>query len=572
ASVGECGVRAGLGDCKRVIRTLVLVGASGVPALNPWMEYLARTGEVAVELVTDTAPLANLDGFDVVVAHAPGGHLSAGEEAGLCSFVAGGGGFVGLHCTNEQWSPGSRYREMMGGAPDGRLPRMELVADVRSASHDITRRTPKTVRVLDSCCGQGDLGADVEILLSTTWRSREVPIAYARNHGAGRVFYWGLGETVDAYASEDMRGLLYRAVRHVAGWEERASLGVGLLGFGAIGPEHTAAISRTAGLRLTAVCDRSPERLRAALADGAEPALLTEADRLLAHPEVDVVVVSTPPNTHAALAQRALEAGKHVVVEKPFCLTSAQADRLLAAAQAADLVLTVYQSRRWDPDYLALLDLVRSGALGEIFRVEAFVGGFEHPCHLWHSDSEVSGGVIYDWGAHYLDWILQLLPAPVLQVDATRQNRVWHDVTNDDQFEIRLRFEGGAEASFLHSDIAAARKPKWYVLGTRAAVVGQWREAVLSSQGPNGLVEEHLPVSDLPCELHVLRPAGRGLSHDERLSLPPVPEAAFYRNLAGHLLAREPLAVTPEFARRNIQVMEAALQAAEAGLPRTVRI
>ncbi len=87
-----------------MIRTLVLAGKHNVPALDPWLEYLGRTGEVAVELVTETEPLTKLDDFDVVVAHAPSGHLSPTEEAGLCNFVTAGGGFVGLHCTSERWA------------------------------------------------------------------------------------------------------------------------------------------------------------------------------------------------------------------------------------------------------------------------------------------------------------------------------------------------------------------------------------------------------------------------------------------------------------------------------------
>ena len=81
-----------------------------------------------------------------------------------------------------------------------------------------------------------------------------------------------------------------------------------------------------------------------------------------------------------------------------------------------------------------------------------------------------------------------------------------------------------------------------------------------------------LPVADLPCELHVMRPGGAGRSHDERIALPPSPPHAFYRNLAGHLLAREPLAVSPDSARRNIAVMEAATAAAATGQPVPVRI
>lgn len=555
-----------------MIRTLVLAGSRSGPTLEPWLNYLARTGQVNVELVSETSPLAHLDGFDVVVAHAPGGPLGPTEEASLCRFVAGGGGFVGLHCTNHHWAGGSSYRAMMGGRPNGSTPLGELVVDVAAGGHAVTRRVGGRFTVWDSCFGEPELAGDAEVLLTTTWRSQVVPVAYARSHGSGRVFHCGLGESAATFGSEAVQGILYRALRHVTGLQEESVVGVGLVGYGAIAPEHTRAIAAVPGLSLAAVCDRDPLRLQEAARDGDVPLLTGDADELLASPDVGMVVISTPPITHAPLALRALRAGKHVVVEKPFCMRAAEADELLEARSASGKVLTVYQNRRWDPDFLALQRIFRDDVLGEVFHIEAFVGGFDHPCHFWHSDSRVSGGVVFDWGAHYLDWILQLLPFPVVRVDASRQKRVWHDVSNDDQFEIRLTFENGAEVSFLHSDIAAARKPKWYVLGTRAAVVGHWREATLSARGPNGVVEEHLPVADLPCELHIMRPAGDGLVSDERIALGASPQAAFYRNLAGHVLAQEPLAVTPESARRNIQVMEEALAAADSGQPRSVRI
>jgi hypothetical protein len=103
--------------------------------------------------------------------------------------------------------------------------------------------------------------------------------------------------------------------------------------------------------------------------------------------------------------------------------------------------------------------------------------------------------------------------------------------------------------------------------------VGHWREGRLTSRGSSGqLVEELLPVTDLPCELHILTPSGSGESHDQLLSLPAQPPQAFYRNLAGHLLAGEPLAVTPESARRNVALMEAALRAAELGQPLNLQV
>ena len=102
------------------------------------------------------------------------------------------------------------------------------------------------------------------------------------------------------------------------------------------------------------------------------------------------------------------------------------------------------------------------GSIGDLFYMETFVGGFNHPCGYWHSHDEISGGLAYDWGGHYLDWIVGLIPERIKTVICTRHKRVWHDVTNADQERIQIRFAGGQEAEFIHSDIAALRKPKWY--------------------------------------------------------------------------------------------------------------
>ncbi|MFI5061788.1 MAG: Gfo/Idh/MocA family protein, partial [Actinomycetales bacterium] len=253
--------------------------------------------------------------------------------------------------------------------------------------------------------------------------------------------------------------------------------------------------------------------------------------------------VGTPPSIHSDSVMAALRAGKHVVCEKPFALRVEEVDRMIDAAAARDLVLTVFQSRRWDPDYLALRDVVRSGRIGEAFYMESFIGGHDHPCDFWHSHEPISGGTIYDWGSHYFDWILQLFPDPVRTISAHAHKLVWHDVTNSDQVRVDLTFAGGAQASFLQSDIAAARKPKWYVLGTQGAVVGEWQA-------------EAVP-ADFPARVKVFRPTDGGTS-EEILALGRRDDNGFYTNLADHLAWDEALAVTPEQARRTVAVMEMA--------------
>src|SRR6266849_5143883 len=341
---------------------------------------------------------------------------------------------------------------------------------------------------------------------------------------------------------------------------------VAMIGYGAIGFEHGTAINTVPGLEYALVCDRNEERL--AVARHAFPGVRTRTDlqQVADDPDIDIVIVSTPPNTHAVISLQMLRAGKHVVTEKPFCLATSEADEMIQLADQKQLALTVYQCRRWDPDFLAIQQVLKRGTIGAPFHIETFIGGYAHPCDYWHSHEPISGGVFYDWGSHYLDWILQLIPNPVISVRATEHKRVWHDVTNADHSVVHLRFAGGQEAEFMHSDIAAAMKPKWYILGTQGAIVGQWRQETVKTRRWSGdLVEERLAPSEALPELYVYTREMSGAIHEQHLMLPKAPLFAFHRNLANHLHCGEPLAVPPEESRRNIAVMEAAKRSAERG-------
>ncbi len=281
--------------------------------------------------------------------------------------------------------------------------------------------------------------------------------------------------------------------------------------------------------------------------------------------DVDLVVVSTPPSTHAAWALRALEAGKHVVVEKPFAIRTEEADQVLAVAEAADLLAVVYQNRRTDPDYLALRRLVTEGTLGEVFQVDTFVGGYGHPCNLWHSDEAVSGGAFYDWGSHVLDQVLDLVPTDIEHVTAATHKLRWFDVTNADHSRVTVRFVDGTEAEFVHSDLAAALKPRWYVLGTLGAVVGSWRtEKVVSRNDIGTLVEDVLAPADSPPDLD-LHSADGSVT---RVAMPAPEPYRFHREVADRVRLGLPMSITGAQSRRVLSVMEAAREsAADHGRP-----
>ncbi|MDQ6798003.1 MAG: Gfo/Idh/MocA family oxidoreductase, partial [Actinomycetota bacterium] len=251
------------------------------------------------------------------------------------------------------------------------------------------------------------------------------------------------------------------------------------------------------------------------------------------------------------------------------CFTVADADRLFALAADNDRVLTVNQSRRWDRDFRALRSVVDGGLLGDVFNVETFVGGFDHPCRAWHSDAIVSGGMVYDWGAHHVDWILQLLGSVPARVTATGHKRVWHDVTNLDQLRVRMHWEDGREAEFLASDVAAVRRPKFYVQGTTGTLVGRYQELAFERVDPaRGYVRTHAHHAEAPAALTL-----SGYSSGAGVSEASVPLAAempfaFHRNLADHLLLGEPLAIGAQSGREVIAVLEAATRSAsESGEP-----
>ena len=457
------------------------------------------------------------------------------QASALRSFVRRGGGLVLAGRTLAAWSGDEAIRELAGWVPALPGPETELIVRP-DREHPVTQRLDPEWRIRDRLYVSEGPPAGATVLARASWRFTEQVVVYERPFGKGRFVYLGLRDD----GSSTYAKLLARLLLFAAGRTAAPAVGVGLIGYGAIGREHAASVAATSGLRLAAVCDLNPQRREAAAHDWGLRTFAGQ-DELLEDTDVGLVVVGTPPSDHASPVLAALNAGRHVVCEKPFAVRVEDADRMMDAAASQRRVLTVYQSRRWDPDYVALRDAARSGRAGEPFYMESFIGGYDHPCDFWHSHEPVSGGTVYDWGSHYFDWILQLFDERVRSVTANAHKRVWHDVTNDDQVRVDLTFAGGQQATFLQSGIAAARKPKWYLLGTRGAIVGDWADADVPA--------------DLPARVTVFTRAG-----EERLSLPARDEHGFYRNLADHLAWGEPLAVPPEEARRNVAIMEAATQ------------
>jgi predicted dehydrogenase len=247
---------------------------------------------------------------------------------------------------------------------------------------------------------------------------------------------------------------------------------VGLIGYGLAGAAfHAPLIAATPGLRLAAVVTGDAERRRQAERDHPGVVVVTPAERLWTDAlALELIVVASPNRTHVPLATAALEAGLHVVVDKPLAPTAAEGRRLVDEARRRGRTLTVFQNRRWDGDFLTLGRLLRDGALGEPLRFESrFERWRPTPKPGWRERGtpEEAGGILYDLGSHLVDQALTLFGA-VTHVYAELDRRRPGVEVDDDTF-VALAHASGVR-SHLHMSAAAAQPgPRMRLLGSRAA-------------------------------------------------------------------------------------------------------
>jgi len=225
---------------------------------------------------------------------------------------------------------------------------------------------------------------------------------------------------------------------------------------------------------------------------------------------------------------------------------ASECDELMEIAASKKLMLVVYQNRRYDADFVAMREVIRSGEIGEVYHYDSFVGGYSRPCDYWHSNAEVSGGAIFDWGSHFLDQILNIIPDDVDHVSGQNHKRVWTHATNADHAHVTVTFTSGKQATFVHSDLAAARKPKFYVLGTKGSLVGNWNPAGEPA------------VADLPALLTVHHEDGT--VREVAVSAPDT--LAFHRSIVEYLNNGTPMEVNAVQSRNVVAIMQAAEESA----------
>jgi len=218
----------------------------------------------------------------------------------------------------------------------------------------------------------------------------------------------------------------------------RSTVRVGIVGFGfATATFHAPLIASVPGLALVAMSSSDPAKVRAAWP---QVEVCDSPDALFARPDIDLVVIPTPNETHYPLAVKALAAGKHVVVDKPFTLDAGEARDLIAQADAAGRVLSVFHNRRWDADFLTVKQVLAAGTLGRLTHFESHFDRFRPLVRQrWRESGAPGSGLWYDLGSHLLDQTLQLFGTPqTISLDLAQQR---DGAAADDWFHAVLRYD-----------------------------------------------------------------------------------------------------------------------------------
>ncbi|MFL9908740.1 oxidoreductase [Paraburkholderia sp. RL17-337-BIB-A] len=246
-----------------------------------------------------------------------------------------------------------------------------------------------------------------------------------------------------------------------------ASLKIGLMGYGFAGATfHAPVIEHCGRASIAAIATSQPGH---ALADYPHAKVVADLDALLALEEIDCVVIATPNDTHFDLARRALEAGKHVVVDKPVTLTAADAHTLANIALARSKLFVPFHNRRWDGDFLTVRDLLASRELGRITQYESHFDRFRPEVRQrWREEASRGGGLLLDLGPHLIDQALALFGAPQTVSATVRTHR--EQASAPDYVHILLGY-GEFEVVLHASALTALVAPRFAIHGTHGSYV-----------------------------------------------------------------------------------------------------
>ncbi|MCL5408430.1 MAG: Gfo/Idh/MocA family oxidoreductase [Candidatus Omnitrophica bacterium] len=331
-------------------------------------------------------------------------------------------------------------------------------------------------------------------------------------------------------------------------FEKSSEIKVAVIGYGGafnMGKYHLETGSKV-GMIPTAVVDVDSKRLEAAKKDFPDIETYSSVEKMLEKSSANLVILITPHNTHAKLAVQCLKENRNVISEKPMAVTTEECDAMIKQAEKNNLMLSVFHNRHWDGSIIEAVQRIKKGEIGDVFRIEAHMGGYSNPGDWWRTSKSISGGILYDWGVHLLEYSMQIINSEAIEVTGFARKGFWAEKTkwgkdtNEDEAFAVIRCKNDTWLTLCISSIDSnPKKGMLEITGTDGTYIMNYDtwEIVTHKNGIEYITKGRNPQSD-----------GALL---------------FYKNIVEHLVKGKELIITPQWARQFIHILDLADQSAK---------
>lgn len=336
---------------------------------------------------------------------------------------------------------------------------------------------------------------------------------------------------------------------------------IAIVGFGGMGSYHCQLIEPVSQISVIGVYDTVEYRMEL----GKEAGYKTYAnlDAVLTDDLVDIVLIATPNDVHKEIAIQALQAGKHVICEKPVTITSKDFNDIVKVANEEKRVFTVHQNRRWDEDFRTAKDIIDKKKFGELFHVESRVQGANGIPGDWRQLKDYGGGMLLDWGVHLLDQLLQITDSQIESVAANLSYILGTEV--DDGFTSYITFKDGLTALIEVGTTNYVKLPRWYLKGTEGtAVIRDWDlSGEIITRNPDVAHIEPKPIQAGQGLTKTMAPPSEQSTLKFAIEKPDLEEQSFYENFVSVLEGKSEIAIKNDEVHRVLVLIETIFEAAE---------
>ena len=337
---------------------------------------------------------------------------------------------------------------------------------------------------------------------------------------------------------------------------------LGIVGFGFMGHCDAEMFATFDEIDLVAVADTNQDQLNDAPAGVATYLCIED---MLEQADIDAVMISTPNPSHMEMVCKCAQAKKHIICEKPAAMTVEQFDRMIEVTKQNNVLFTVHQQRRWDKDYRIMKEVYDRNLVGDMYVIKSQLYGFNGNMHDWHIYPEMGGGMLYDWGVHLIDQILDMVDAPIASIYADLRNVVNEKV--DDYFNILIKFKNHITAEIELGTYYLTPKRGWFIGGNKGSAFIEGFDGGGKIVRTTHLLENVLGKIAMTAAgpTRSFGPPPEGLLYEEELPLVNVSHRDYFEHFIKAFNGEEELIVKAEQVRRVLCVMDAVRESAKTG-------